>query len=97
MQDHREVLFGTCVLFVVELLVGRALLCDSLDHLLQLHLVRVVMIKMLVGQELGDHTAADVNLGVVDDHKDVDVKMVLILIKHKCKFPQVSIIRLCVT
>ena len=49
------------------------------------------MIKMLVGQELGDHTAADVNLGVVDDQKDVDViKMVLILIKPKCKDPQVS-------
>ena len=54
------------------------------------------MIKMLVRHELGDHTAADVNLGVVDDHKDGDVKMVLILIKHKCKFPQVSLIRLCV-
>ena len=50
------------------------------------------MIKMLVGQELDDQTAADVNLDVVDGHKvDVDViKMVLILIKPKCKDPQVS-------
>ena len=47
---------------------------------------------MLVGQQLGEHTAVDVNLGVVDDQKDVDVKIVLILIKHKCKLPQVSII-----
>ena len=39
---------STCILFVVELLVCRTLLCDPLNHLLQLHLMIMIMIILAV-------------------------------------------------
>ena len=40
------VIFTTCILFVVQLLVCWTLLCDPLNHLLQLHLV-IAMINIM--------------------------------------------------